>query len=266
MGIDKTKKLAVAGFTIVELLIVIVVIGILAAIVIVAYNGVQQRAGEVTVKSDLANAAKAMETDYAVNGTAYAAVLPATVKTSPGVELRLIRETGGYSGLTPVQIGVLFRDICQSLVTAGEGSGTNIVGGVEQYITSCSVYGYNSLHINGWHSNHFATPVSAAGIGSWYSANAGFDAWRPNKQAVYQTFAQKLSEQMQALAGTTVATTFWDPWASPGNGVMIQNLPPPNPPSDPTTFCIEATHTRYSGIQLYVRNGGSPTAGTCPAL
>jgi prepilin-type N-terminal cleavage/methylation domain-containing protein len=32
------------GFTIVELLIVIVVIGILAAIVIVAYNGVQQRA------------------------------------------------------------------------------------------------------------------------------------------------------------------------------------------------------------------------------
>lgn len=33
------------GFTIVELLIVIVVIGILAAITIVAYNGVQQRAG-----------------------------------------------------------------------------------------------------------------------------------------------------------------------------------------------------------------------------
>lgn len=32
------------GFTIVELLIVIVVIGILAAITIVAYNGIQQRA------------------------------------------------------------------------------------------------------------------------------------------------------------------------------------------------------------------------------
>ena len=32
------------GFTIVELLIVIVVIGILAAITIVAFNGVQQRA------------------------------------------------------------------------------------------------------------------------------------------------------------------------------------------------------------------------------
>jgi prepilin-type N-terminal cleavage/methylation domain-containing protein len=41
------------GFTIVELLIVIVVIGILAAITIVAYNGIQQRARDTAPKSDL---------------------------------------------------------------------------------------------------------------------------------------------------------------------------------------------------------------------
>jgi prepilin-type N-terminal cleavage/methylation domain-containing protein len=41
------------GFTIVELLIVIVVIGILAAIVIVSYQGVQGRANDVSVQSDL---------------------------------------------------------------------------------------------------------------------------------------------------------------------------------------------------------------------
>lgn len=41
------------GFTIVELLIVIVVIGILAAITIVAYNGIQQRANDARRKSDL---------------------------------------------------------------------------------------------------------------------------------------------------------------------------------------------------------------------
>ena len=49
------------GFTIVELLIVIVVIAILAAISIVAYNGVQNRANDSALKSDLRNVANQIE-------------------------------------------------------------------------------------------------------------------------------------------------------------------------------------------------------------
>ena len=41
------------GFTLVELLIVIVVIAILASISIVAYNGIQNRAKNVATQSDL---------------------------------------------------------------------------------------------------------------------------------------------------------------------------------------------------------------------
>ena len=56
------------GFTIVELLIVIVVIGILAAITIVAYNGIQNRANDVAVQSDLSNFHKRMEMQRSING------------------------------------------------------------------------------------------------------------------------------------------------------------------------------------------------------
>lgn len=48
------------GFTIVELLIVIVVIGILAAITIVAYNGMQQRSRDTTRAQDIASIKKAL--------------------------------------------------------------------------------------------------------------------------------------------------------------------------------------------------------------
>jgi prepilin-type N-terminal cleavage/methylation domain-containing protein len=56
------------GFTIVELLIVIVVIGILAAITIVAYNGVSKRATASAVQSELSQNAKSIMATAAING------------------------------------------------------------------------------------------------------------------------------------------------------------------------------------------------------
>lgn len=50
------------GFTIVELLIVVVVIAILAAITIVSYNGIQQRAASAAVQSEVSSLAKRAET------------------------------------------------------------------------------------------------------------------------------------------------------------------------------------------------------------
>lgn len=59
------------GFTIVELLIVIVVIAILAAITIVSYNGINTRAKDASLKSDLHNAVSQLETDLTLNDTYY---------------------------------------------------------------------------------------------------------------------------------------------------------------------------------------------------
>ncbi len=56
------------GFTIVELLIVIVIIGILAAITVVAYNGIQNRANDTAVQADLRNIGGKIMEFKAVNG------------------------------------------------------------------------------------------------------------------------------------------------------------------------------------------------------
>lgn len=61
------KRTNSTGFTIVELLIVIVVIGILAAITIVAYNGIQSRARASSVSAALSQAANKLavyQVDY----------------------------------------------------------------------------------------------------------------------------------------------------------------------------------------------------------
>lgn len=68
------------GFTIVELLIVIVVIAILAAISIVAYNGIQARALDSRMKSDLSAAANKFEL-YNVDNGAYPASGPQAATT-----------------------------------------------------------------------------------------------------------------------------------------------------------------------------------------
>jgi prepilin-type N-terminal cleavage/methylation domain-containing protein len=95
-----------AGFTIVELLLVIVVIAILAAITIVAYRGISERAAKVALENDLVNLSKKLnlykaETDsypaggypsinaakleYKANASLYA-----TNSTSPAVTRNLI--------------------------------------------------------------------------------------------------------------------------------------------------------------------------------
>ncbi len=59
---------SISGFTIVELLIVIVVIAILAAITVVAFNGVQQRGRDSHRVSDVKQLHKALELFHAENG------------------------------------------------------------------------------------------------------------------------------------------------------------------------------------------------------
>ena len=60
-GHKMKQKINHSGFSIVELLVVITVIGILAAIVMLAYSGVQNSAHDSAVQSDLRQAADQIE-------------------------------------------------------------------------------------------------------------------------------------------------------------------------------------------------------------
>ena len=86
------------GFTIVELLIVIVVIGILAAITIVAYNGVQNRARTTTNQAnaqEVQSKAEVYAADtgngvFPATGTAFEAIATTdTASLSPAVKALL---------------------------------------------------------------------------------------------------------------------------------------------------------------------------------
>lgn len=81
------------GFTVIEMLVVIVIIGILAAITAVSYASVQQRSRDTTRTSDIREVQKALEKYHAANGmypsvgsdnTAYALTTLSTALVTPG--------------------------------------------------------------------------------------------------------------------------------------------------------------------------------------
>lgn len=95
-----TSKEPQKGFTIVELLIVVVVIAILAAITIVAYNGISDRAKESALASKTSTTAKLLATNAIQNGETYptyTGLASLGIKDDSDVSYRYT-QTGGGSG------------------------------------------------------------------------------------------------------------------------------------------------------------------------
>lgn len=127
------SKQTIKGFTIVELLIVIVVIGILAAITIVAYNGIQNRALVTRVSTDLSGAAKQLAV-HEVDAGNYPATLAATnsnqgIKASTGTTYQYTSNGSTYC-LTATNGAISYKLSNTDMTPTVGGCAGHGVGGV----------------------------------------------------------------------------------------------------------------------------------------
>lgn len=261
------SRWAQSGFTIVELLIVIVVIGILAAISIVAFNGIQRRVIDSSARSSLAQVGRLMETHRAIENS-YPTTLPSGTPTSADFDFTLVATASRtYAGLSPVQNGVLFAQLCQELVSEGLGSGLNSGGGTDAYVTGCGNWNSTGIQIQGWSSaglgRNFSTPLNEADLTNYIDSIPAGDSYHPNQQPIVKNFLSQLRNRFTQQGGAFPINSFWDNWATPGNGVMMQALPAPTIIPAGSSYCVEASYKKSPDQKWHIKPNATATEGGC---
>ncbi|MDB5161804.1 MAG: PilE-like protein [Candidatus Saccharibacteria bacterium] len=131
-------KLRGNGFTVIELLIVIVVIGILAAIMIVSYNGVQQRAQNVGRLSDLDNIASELALYAKDNNGLYPATTNNDTANWKTVDVRT--DSGCFNGSSQTDWIPGIGSLPQSTPNTGASAGVNGNSGCYLYASNGKEY------------------------------------------------------------------------------------------------------------------------------
>lgn len=248
-----------SGFTVVELLLVIVVIAVLATLTVVTYGGIQRQAASSQVMTTLRNVYGVVSQEIITNGGIKPSVLPAGITIPSDISLSYIPLSDThYSGLTTVQQGVLFHDICEQLVenpyysTAHSRDGSD----AESVILSCDDnIQANTLQITGWDSMVWSTPLQRSTIEA-YIESVPYDDWWTDKQAVIRNFYTTLMNLYTGSGGSWPVASFWDSWATQHSGVMMQALPEPDVVNNPR-YCLVATHRQYGDV-TYVITADNP--------
>lgn len=148
-----TIKRIIQGFTIIELVVVISIIGILAAISIVSYSSWKQKTTIAQLKSDLNGAVSALENSRTFNNT-YPSTVPSTFVPSSGVTISgggldsgkgfCVTATNGSVSYRvtdgiPSGVGNCSRTSCLDILNSGESGGDGTYG-IKPSATTFRVY------------------------------------------------------------------------------------------------------------------------------
>jgi uncharacterized delta-60 repeat protein/prepilin-type N-terminal cleavage/methylation domain-containing protein len=180
------------GFTIVELLVVIVIISVLAAITVIGYVGVSQRAAAATLQTDLKSAATQLEMYKAENDSyppSGSAAINDLSKSDGTTYIYDVSDDGSSYGLMAIQSS----NTSVSYYTSSEIGGTVVAGHLPSYSFARSIGGSGSESImgsvktsddgyviTGWTSSYgaggsdmFIAKYTAGGGMSWFKTWGG---------------------------------------------------------------------------------------------
>lgn len=205
----KAKK---SGFTIVELLVVIVVIGILAAITIISYTGISGRAVTSSLQSDLTNASQQLKL-FQIDNSVYPTTIDCSIPDSP--TNKCIKSSAGNTYIyysnnasnsptfslyakntnntnyritenSAASIVINYRSSCYAILNAGESTGDGVYW-VKPASTVLPVYCDMTTSGGGWTllvSN--PGPYNAWDLTSIYSLNSD----QPSISSLYSILNQ----------------------------------------------------------------------------
>lgn len=181
------------GFTIVELLIVVVIIAILAAITIVAYNGITQRANAAAAQSGAEQVAKKLATYAIDNNDTFPATLASLGFVNSG---NLTYQYSVASGST---------GYCATVLTSGAsyyvgskysytGSSSGTIDQLTPTSGSCPGQGSNTI------TNYSEDPGAEVGLDSYGPAGSGSSMTRDTSKSLSGNASVRVS--MGQNAGT----------------------------------------------------------------
>lgn len=259
----RENNLSEDGFTLVELLVVILIIGILSAIAVPVFLNQRNKANESSLKSDLKNAATVMETELTANKGIYPSKLPESAKVSPGISLALENNSigsdqSGYVNeqnkirlnLKSITEGIpdtyLYLSVSSKGVMSFDNLAPQLVDGTNVYLSFKATCSVGSGPSSGFEVKLFSTTKLWGGSSTQMCGPSGVVA-SVNMSATSASNAKGMTYIIPEAVVLPVGTVY-------------------KPKLEGQGFCIDGFHqNKKDNIWKYDSLNGGLSKGECPA-